>query len=237
MYSMDGRVRYSEVDFRQDMTFASLLNYFQDCCIFQSEDLGIGLNVLGEMKNAWVLISWQVVLVKKPKLGERIKINTWPYDFGGFYGYRNFTLTDESGEVAAYANSVWAFMDLENARPTKIAEHVLEAYSMEPQYPMEYAERKVRMPKGAAAAEPFAVHASQIDTNQHVNNEKYVEMAQEYLPEGFEIGQMRAEYKKSAVLGDWVHPYVCCGGTGAVVTVELADEMNKAYATIEFQKK
>ena len=33
-------------------------------------------------------------------------------------------------------------------------------------------------------------------------------MAQDYLPEGFAIGQMRAEYRKSALLHDCIVPEV-----------------------------
>lgn len=237
MYSMENRVRYSEVDYRQNMTFAALLNYFQDCCTFQSEDLGIGLEFLEELHEAWVLISWQVVLLRKPRLGEKIKVNTWPYDFGGFYGYRNFTMTDEKGETVAYANSVWAFVDMISGRPMKIAPEMLAVYHKEPKYPMEYANRKIKTPKEVEAAEPFAVHASQIDTNQHVNNEKYIEIAQEYLPGGFEIGQMRAEYRKSAVLGDILFPYIHKDEAESVITVLLTDAEVKPFAIVEFSRK
>ena len=42
MYEFDSRVRYSEVDHHGTMTVPALINYFQDCSTFQSEDLGIG---------------------------------------------------------------------------------------------------------------------------------------------------------------------------------------------------
>ena len=47
-----------------------------------------------------------------------------------------------------------------------------------------------------------------IDTNHHVNNGQYVQMAMELLPDDFRISQMRAEYKKAALLGDMVVPYI-----------------------------
>ena len=62
MYSMKSRVRYSEADSRQKMTFQALTNYLQDCCIFQSEDLGIGVDYLQEHAQAWFLASWQIVV-------------------------------------------------------------------------------------------------------------------------------------------------------------------------------
>lgn len=237
MYYFDSRVRYSEVDCEQNLTCTALLNYFQDCCTFQSEDLGIGLDFLEKKHEAWVLISWQVVFLHKPRLGEHIRVNTWPYDFGGFYGYRNFTMKDEQGKVVAYANSVWAYIDTISGKPVKLAQELLEAYHKEPAYDMEYADRKIRMPKETESADTFEIHTSQLDTNYHVNNEKYIEMAQEYLPKDFEIGQIRVEYKKSAVLGDVVHPYIYRNETESLIMVALSDDKAKPFAIVEFSKK
>ena len=46
MYEFDSRVRYSEVDHHGTMTVPALINYFQDCSTFQSEQLGYGMDVL-----------------------------------------------------------------------------------------------------------------------------------------------------------------------------------------------
>lgn len=81
MYSMKSRVRYSETDSGQKMTFQALTNYLQDCCIFQSEDLGIGVDYLKEHAQAWFLASWQIVVERLPVLGEKITVKTWPYNF------------------------------------------------------------------------------------------------------------------------------------------------------------
>lgn len=234
MYSFESRVRYSEVDYKRNMTFPSLLNYFQDCCTFQSEDLEVGIDFLEEEKAAWMLVSWQVVVERQPVLGEKIKISTWPYDFGGFYGYRNFTMEGEDGKVIAYANSVWVFMDLVNGRPRRIAKKLLEVYRKEERFPMEYKDRKIEVQGEGRKKDVFAVHPSQIDTNHHVNNERYVEMAKEYLPEDFIIREMRAEYRNSAVLGDMIHPTVY--GETEGITVVLADEREKPFAIVEFKE-
>lgn len=237
MYSFESRVRYSEADSDWNMTFPALLNYFQDCCIFQSEELQIGGAYLSEHQVAWVLLSWQVIWKAKPHMGDHVKISTWAYDFGGFYGYRNFTMENEAGDILAYANSVWAYMDLKSGRPTKITPEIAAAYQPEERYPMEYAPRKIALPKEAEEKEPFAVHASMIDTNHHVNNEKYVELAAGYLPEDFAFDQMRAEYRKSAVLGDVIYPSVHISEDQTLVTVVLSDEKKKPFAVVEFRRK
>lgn len=43
------------------------------------------------------------------------------------------------------------------------------------------------------------------------------------------------EYKKAAVLGDVLYPFVFMEGDR--VTVSLADEQQKPYATIQFKRK
>ena len=50
MYSFDSRVRYSEIGHRGTMTLPALINYFQDCSTFQSEDIGVGVEVLKKRK-------------------------------------------------------------------------------------------------------------------------------------------------------------------------------------------
>ena len=46
MYTFNSRVRYSEVDRSLSLDTASIINYFQDCSTFQSEDLGVGVEWL-----------------------------------------------------------------------------------------------------------------------------------------------------------------------------------------------
>ncbi len=57
MYSFRSRIRYSECGADGRLTVTSLLNYFQDCSTFQSEDLGIGVKSLHEKGAMWVVNS------------------------------------------------------------------------------------------------------------------------------------------------------------------------------------
>ena len=234
MYSMKSRVRYSETDSGQKMTFQALTNYLQDCCIFQSEDLGIGVDYLKEHAQAWCLASWQIVVERLPVLGEKITVKTWPYNFKGFYGYRNFTIEDAEGKIYAYADSQWIFMDLKRERPARISDKMLEEYQMEEPFKMDYADRKIKLPEKMQEKESFQIRPEQIDTNHHVNNEQYIAMAKNYLPENFNIHKMRAEYRKAAVLGDKVFPFVYADDK--MYLVSLADEEQKPYAIVEFEQ-
>lgn len=232
MYGFESVIRYSEVDAHMHMTLTALLELLQDCCIFQSEHMGIGMHYLQEKKRAWVLSSWQVIVKRYPALGEKVTAYTWAYDCKGFYGYRNFKVVDGQGETVAYANSIWIFMDTEKMRPARIPEELVKVYSMDEPLDMEKAGRKLTIEGDCQEEDPVPVQKFHIDTNLHVNNSKYVLIAQEYLPECFKIGELRAEYRKAAVLKDILHPRTNVGE--GQVTVSLEDEAGKPYAIVEF---
>jgi medium-chain acyl-[acyl-carrier-protein] hydrolase len=234
IYRFDGRVRYSEIGIDKKLTLNAIVNYFQDCSTFHSEEIGLGINNLEKKKHIWMLSSWQIVINRNPEFAEKVVVKTWPYDFRGFYGSRNFTIEDAQGELAAYANSVWIFVDLETGRPAKVTPEEEAGYELEEPLDMKYASRKVPIPQDVEDKEPFPIRRYHIDTNHHVNNGQYIQMAGEFLPDDFQITQMRAEYKKAAVYGDIVYPKVKI--EGSIFTVALCDETGKAYAVIEFSK-
>ena len=47
-YSFESRVRFSEIGEDGCLTLPGVLDYFQDCCTFESEQTGVGMEVLKE---------------------------------------------------------------------------------------------------------------------------------------------------------------------------------------------
>lgn len=237
MYTIESRVRYSEVDSERRLTLSALMDALQDCCAFQSEELGIGVDYLARNRCAWVVFSWQIEILRYPKMSDEIIIGTWPYEFKGFYGNRNFLITDKSGEVLVKANSVWVFMDLERMRPARIREEIAEKYKdvLEPQLPGEWAKRKIALPEGGEAKPPITITSFYIDVNHHVNNGKYVMLAAGCLPDDFEVGEIRVDYRKAAVQGDTLYPIVTVAEEQA--WVNLANEAGEPYAVLQFFRK
>lgn len=233
MYSFESRIRYSEVDKEGKITLNGILAYFQDSSIFHSEDIGVGIGFLKQQELAWVLSSWQVEINRYPSCGECVKISTWPYKFKGFFGYRNFIMEGKDGELLAYANSVWTLLDLKKGRPIKITPEQIEAYQLSPAFPMTCESRKIELPGEMKPQEAFPVHKYHIDTNQHVNNGTYVGMAQEYLTEDTSVWKMRAEYRRAAVYGDVIYPYMAKQEKKTIVN--LADKEGNPYAIIELE--
>ena len=238
MYQFEIRVRYSETGKDGRLTLEAILNYFQDCTNFHSLDIGYGLEHLLEGRNTWVLLSWQIVVEKYPRMGEKIKIGTKAYDFKHSFGYRNFMMYDETGKYVAYANSVWLCLDRNTMKPVRVDKEQIDAYCLEERLPMEYENMHIVLPKeGGISTEQITVLNYHLDTNDHVNNGQYLKMACQAVEHesGLEIEgkvkQMRAEYRKAAVLGDIIFPVVY--KEQEKVVVALNNEDGKPYAVIE----
>lgn len=232
MYERKSRVRYSEVGPDGLLLPDAVVNYFQDCSIFHSEDIGLGIGYLKKNHRVWVLNAWQIIIRRYPRLGEEISIRTCPYGFHGFLGDRNFMMLDVAGAELVQANSLWIYLDTDTGRPAKVGQAELDGYVLEPKLTMDYADRKIRLSGCGRQGEPVKIKPHQIDTNHHVNNCQYVRMACDLIPPGFTIGQIRAEYKKSAMLGDIVVP-VCYEADGCY-SVRLCDAQDDVYAVVEF---
>lgn len=232
MYSFESRVRYSELDDDKQLSLTGVINYLQDCSTFQSEDLQVGIDYLDRERKAWWLSSWQIVIERYPVLGEQIVISTWPYDFKGIYGYRNFTICDPAGNYLVKANSVWFMYDWEAKRPVRVEESDIRAYGpgQHEKLDMEYAPRRIALPESYEEGLPIVVAHHHIDTNHHVNNAQYVELAREALPEHIRIRELRVEYKTAAVLGDVICPRIYSREDG--YTVALCSREGSPYAVV-----
>ncbi len=235
MYSFNARVRYSEVGGDCKLSELGVVNYLQDCSTFQSEDLKKGIDYLEQSCRAWWLSSWQIVIERYPRLGEEIVVSTWPYDFKGMYGYRNFTIQDRQGVFLVKANSVWFLFDTAAGRPVKVEEEDIRGYKTgkEEKLDMEYAPRRIRLPEIYETCEPVKVVRRHIDTNHHVNNAQYVAIAREVLPEYLKFREVRVEYKKAAVTGDVMIPRI--SREKDIYTVALCSREGDIYAAVWLQ--
>lgn len=234
MYSYQSRIRYSELDETGHLKLEALLDHFQDCSTFHSEDLGFGVDYLMQNHIIWVMSSWQIVVDRYPVLGERVTVATAPYDFKGFMGFRNFWVLDEAGERIACANSIWTLLDTQSGRPVKPNDDILKAYALSPALDMEYAPRRISVPAGLESGKPVQIKKHHLDTNHHVNNGQYVRIAMDSLNRDCKIRQLRAEYKRQVVLGDTLTPWMVETEDQKIVVV-LKDQADSICCIVELE--
>ena len=240
MYSFNSIIRYSEVDKNGSLTMESLLDYFQDCSTFQTEDGPAPMEYLREKSLAWVVNSWQIEVKRYPKLCEQVVIGTIPYKLRGYFGHRNFFMDTSAGERLAMANSVWTLLDMSKNLPARITPEMADAYPLGDPIDMEYGDRKIHLPEDGEVigADEILITSHHLDTNNHVNNGQYLRMAIDCLPvKDICISSMRAEYKKQAREGDILVPKVVKVSKNGIMayTISLNDKENKPVCLVELK--
>ena len=161
----------------------------------------------------WVLNFWQIVVDRYPKLGEQIRITTQACGSEKMFGYRNFMIHDEAGDMVVKAYSIWSLLDMKKGRPCMVQPEDIELYGIEEPLPMEKVSRKIAVPKeGGQQQKGFQATA--------------------YLPDDFPVREMRAEYRRQAKLGDMIQPMRNEMEDGYLVV--LQDPEGQVYCVVRF---
>ena len=205
-YGYEKRISYSECDGIGVLRYDALVDIFQDCSTFQSEDKGLTLTKMLSMHRGWMLSFWQIDIEKMPVLGDNVYVGTAPYGLKGCIGNRNFFMRSADGEYLVRSNSVWVLMDLENQVPVKIPDMIHETYEISEKLDMEYLPRKLKLPETPVVfTSKFTVERFALDSNGHMNNAWYVRLAGTAVPpeaKDRNLARICVEYKKQARLGD-----------------------------------
>lgn len=235
MYRYKDRVSFSRMDYRGLLSVSGVVDTMQDCCMFHSEEVGHSSQDLLKKNRAWLVNSWHIVFVRRPKMGQEFWASTWAHQFRGTLGSRNFLLESLEGEVLCYADSRWFYADVTTGKPVRIDPEEIEAYPVEPRYDMEKVSRKITCPDGLELRQTVTVCQSYLDTNGHVNNGQYIRLAANVLPVDFDVAVLCAEYRLAAHMGN--NLFIRTTEQDGSFYVVITDEQENPYFLSQFKPK
>lgn len=204
-YAKEFEVHYYEINKYKEAAPVAILNYLEEAAVAHSESVGMGMDVLKSQGNGWVLNRWFLEMNEYPLWNEKIVVDTWPSSFEKFYATREFEIRDSRNKIIGRASSLWIYLNIEKKRPSRIPDEIGNAYEVN-------AERTVDRPFyqfdnliQPEITKKFQVRQSDIDTNNHVNNTRFVEWVLEAVPQDiysdFFLKQLEVLYKKEVVYG------------------------------------
>lgn len=198
-------VHYYDVDLKKRLSITALLRYFEDIAVLQSEERKIGLEYYKKNNVSWVLHKWNIQFHKYPEFKDTIKVITVPRAFVRFYAYRTYEVRSIADEMLASAVSLWFFVDTVSKRPIKITDDMLQGYNVEPVDHKIFDIKDCSQIQHVDYEKSFNVRLGDIDSNNHVNNVKYIEWAMEAIPaelfECYRLSEMKVVYKKETNFG------------------------------------
>ncbi len=237
IYKLDTRILYHAVGADLYLNLPGLIDLLQDCGNLHGEDCGATLKYQHEVRQTWVIVSWQLKILRWPYLGDPVTVRTWGYSYRQFMAGRNFVVETPDGECLAKADSHWVMLNLDTQKPERIRPDILEMYTVEPdaKLPDKFPGRVIRPAKEAEAMEPVTAADYMVDVNNHVNNGAYIRLASCYIPADFRFNCFGAEYLYQARKGDIMIPKVAKVEDGW--QVELAKEDGNSWFRAQWEMK
>lgn len=175
-------IRFSETDNRGQMKIVSIFDCFQDVSCEHAELMGIAATDLLTKNYTWVMLKYNIDILRAPFWNEEIKIKTWRYPHKNLYELRRFDLIDKKGELIIKGLSAWVMMDFNSRKPVRLSRFIGNEL-MEVQPPIENNFIKIPKIQSTAFEKNFNVRMQDIDFNNHVNNSVYIGWAVESIPE------------------------------------------------------
>ena len=185
-----------------------ILEYFQDCGTFQSEELGLGVEEDQKNHRAWYLIAWNVKIIRHPRMSEYIDVTTQAYKMRGFYGYRRYSIIDEQGATIVSAEAIWILMNTQKMLPMKVTKEIADIYVEKDADKTVRINRKISDDGEWKEYEPIEVTKQYLDSNNHVNNTVYALWTEDILPEGACAKEVRIDYRKAAMFKETIQVFV-----------------------------
>lgn len=199
---------------------------------------GHGANETKNTKIAWILLDWKLEVIKRPRYGQVLHIQTWGRQMKKFFTYRDYEIYDEDGILCAIATSKWALIDIEKRKMERLTEELIEQYKPEEKHVFSELELdKLKMPEKFIANIKYQVTRKDIDINKHMHNLYYLDLAYDILPEEVyaqrPFDRVRIMYKKEIALGDVVDCHYSTSEDGKHMVVIDSKEGNVLHAIIE----
>ena len=232
MYTLNYKVTTSCCDSEGKLKLFSALQMMQDCSEMWIDSEPTVRKFFTDNNMTQLLATRQVEVMRVPRFKEDLSVTTSIYEVMPMYGFRNTFIRDAQGEPCYRTWSMGAFVDLGTGKLARITDDAIASLTLEPKLEMNYRGRRIILPKqDGTVMEPVKVIRADIDYNRHMNNANYVRIAMELLPEGFEVRDMRVEYRIAAKLGDMLTPTLYPIDSGYIVALAIDGQPS---AIIEF---
>ena len=124
-YIEEYKMKFCDVDFKDELKVSSLLAYLEEVACLSANELGFGYEYLKPKMYAFMVSNIRCEFLSPVRLGERVRIRTWPLQPTHVVFGREYFLETLKGERLVNASSRWCLIDMNNGRivPSKVIEN------------------------------------------------------------------------------------------------------------------
>ncbi len=185
-------IRQCDVDAFGNLTDDKILFFAQDTAGQHCNLLAVDSPALEEKGLFWAVLRHGVQISRRPREGERITVQTWPMPTTRTAYPRSTVAYDAQGQEVFRAISLWVLMDRQSRAMVLPGKSGVQVQGV-------LLGSELAVPQGmtlipAPNFRERRVVFSDLDSNGHVNNCRYLQWVADLLPSGFHRENQAREY-------------------------------------------
>lgn len=207
VYDYPCRVTYDDIDNTLHLSMKGAMNVMQEAALLDASRSGYSVTNVKETGVVWLLVQWRIRMLEPCMWSEPLHVKTWPRTMERLKSERDFFVCKEDGTPVCKAESLWMLVSAHTGHPTRITPEIRDAYDLTEDRVFSEALPAVPADEGELTC-TYVVTPRDLDTNRHMNNRVYLDVAREALPEelrGKHFPEVTIRYHLQLLLGDTVY--------------------------------
>ena len=183
-YQMKMKIPFDMADMNGHIKLPDVILLSLQVSGMQSIELGVSDKTILENYNlVWIIAGYDIEVIRLPRFGEEITIETEALSYNRLFCYRRFTIYDEAGQDLIHMMATFVLMDRDSRKVHAVEPEILAPYQSE------FSKKLLRGPKYQSLENPISkdyhVRFYDLDMNGHVNNSKYLDWIFEVMGADF----------------------------------------------------
>jgi len=202
-------LRYFEMNKFGEAASTTMLTLLEETAADHCYSINHSLFDLGKQNIGWVLLSGIMTMNRYPSYKEKITIRTWLSGYSLIKGIRENIIYDEKRNIIGKSKGLWVFFDIVRRRPIQIFNSIKESWSYCIDESIHHdITKKIKPIDAAIHIKEFKVNRFDVDTNQHVNNIRYlqwlIESIPDYIIDNYYLHSIDGRFIAEAQYGDTI---------------------------------
>ena len=205
VWSRTVELRSKDVNMFRKLRTSRLFELLQEASIAHTEELGWPRETTLDRGFLWMIAMQRIEIERMPDYGETIGLKSWPGPMMHVLYPRQYRIEDEGGDVLLRGSAIWTLVDMNTRAMANPDDHgvVIEGVSTGDELALPGTLRPETCDQTASFTVPF----SYCDLNGHMNNTRYLDVAEDHLAgpaEGRELAAISVQYMAEIRYGDVV---------------------------------
>ena len=171
---------------------AVILMFAQEVAGMHCVELACGYDTLRSQNLFWAVARHRVQITRLPKLGETIRVETWPMPTTRAAYPRSVVAYDEGGNECFRSISLWVLMNTETRAMILPGKSGISVLGTLRGGELESPSNLLVRPRGSVCRR--RVCFTDLDRNGHMNNTRYLEWVADLFPSAFHAGHTIREF-------------------------------------------